>query len=78
MVTESDDGSEVEKTMMYYGTPLAKESDFPLNLYLLDLPHNTSGSWVKHLVHLWMANMPAGRWPNWLVSRTAALLTWPS
>ncbi|XP_019715696.1 neutral and basic amino acid transport protein rBAT [Hippocampus comes] len=72
MVTESYDGSEVEKTMMYYGTPLAKESDFPLNLYLLDLPHNTSSSWVKHLVHLWMANMPAGRWPNWLVgSRNA-------
>ncbi|XP_051936591.1 neutral and basic amino acid transport protein rBAT [Hippocampus zosterae] len=67
MVTESHDGSEVEKTMMYYGTPLVKESDFPLNLYLLDLPHNGSASRLKHLVDLWMANMPAGRWPNWLV-----------
>ncbi|XP_061692587.1 amino acid transporter heavy chain SLC3A1 [Syngnathoides biaculeatus] len=67
MVTESQDGPEVEKTMMYYGTPLTKESDFPFNFYLLDLPQNTSGLWVKHLVNLWMANMPTGRWANWLV-----------
>uniref|UniRef100_A0A665WZF8 Amino acid transporter heavy chain SLC3A1 n=1 Tax=Echeneis naucrates TaxID=173247 RepID=A0A665WZF8_ECHNA len=67
MVTESYDYHEVDKTMMYYGTPLVKESDFPFNFYLLDLPHNTSGMWVQHLVHLWMANMPKGQWPNWVV-----------
>ncbi|XP_058507244.1 neutral and basic amino acid transport protein rBAT [Solea solea] len=67
MVTESYDYHEVEKTMMYYGTPLVKESDFPFNFYLLDLPQNTSGLWVQHLVQLWMANMPKGRWPNWVV-----------
>lgn len=68
MVTESYDYHEVDKTMMYYGTPLVKESDFPFNFYLLDLPQNTSGTWVQHLVHLWMANMPKGQWPNWVVS----------
>lgn len=68
MVTESYDYEEVDKTMMYYGTQLVKESDFPFNFYLLDLPHNTSGLWVKHLVHLWMGNMPEGKWPNWVVS----------
>lgn len=67
MVTESYDYQEIEKTMMYYGTPQVKESDFPFNFYLLDLPQNTSGLWVKHLVHLWMANMPKGQWPNWVV-----------
>ncbi|XP_019108631.2 neutral and basic amino acid transport protein rBAT [Larimichthys crocea] len=67
MVTESYDYHEVDKTMMYYGTPLVKESDFPFNFYLLDLPHNTSGLWVKHLVHLWMGNMPRGQWANWVV-----------
>ncbi|XP_047458664.1 neutral and basic amino acid transport protein rBAT [Mugil cephalus] len=67
MVTESYDYHEVDKTMMYYGTPLIKESDFPFNFYLLDLPHNTSGVWVKHLVHLWMGNMPRGQWANWVV-----------
>ncbi|XP_059215022.1 neutral and basic amino acid transport protein rBAT [Centropristis striata] len=67
MVTESYDYHEVEKTMMYYGTPQVKESDFPFNFYLLDLPQNTSGLWVQHLVHLWMANMPKGQWPNWVV-----------
>ncbi|MEQ2222195.1 hypothetical protein ILYODFUR_023534 [Ilyodon furcidens] len=67
MVTESYDYEEVEKTMMYYGTPLVTESDFPFNFYLLDLPHNTSGWWAKHLVDLWMSNMPRGKWPNWVV-----------
>lgn len=68
MVTESYDYEEVDKTMMYYGTRLVKESDFPFNFYLLDLPHNTSGFWVQHLVNLWMTNMPEGKWPNWVVS----------
>uniref|UniRef100_UPI0037E72666 amino acid transporter heavy chain SLC3A1 n=1 Tax=Semicossyphus pulcher TaxID=241346 RepID=UPI0037E72666 len=67
MVTESYDYHEVEKTMMYYGTPLVKESDFPFNFYLLDLPQNTSGLWAQHLVNLWMSNMPKGQWPNWVV-----------
>ncbi|KAM4592195.1 amino acid transporter heavy chain SLC3A1 [Odontesthes bonariensis] len=67
MVTESYDYHEVEKTMMYYGTRLVREADFPFNFYLLDLPHNTSGVWAKHLVDLWMANMPTGKWPNWVV-----------
>lgn len=68
MVSESYDQQEVDKTMMYYGTPLVRESDFPFNFHLLDLPQNHSGSWLHSLVDLWMANMPAGRWPNWVVS----------
>lgn len=68
MVSESYDQQEVEKTMMYYSTPLVKESDFPFNFYLLDLPQNHSGPWLHSLVDLWMANMPGGRWPNWVVS----------
>ncbi|XP_076600020.1 amino acid transporter heavy chain SLC3A1 [Chaetodon auriga] len=67
MVTESYDYHEVDKTMMYYSTPLVKESDFPFNFYLLDLPQNTSGLWVQHLVNLWMSNMPRGQWANWVV-----------
>lgn len=67
MVSESYDQQEVEKTMMYYSTPLVKESDFPFNFYLLDLPQNHSGLWLRSLVDLWMANMPGGRWPNWVV-----------
>ncbi|XP_022619361.1 neutral and basic amino acid transport protein rBAT isoform X2 [Seriola dumerili] len=30
-------------------------------------PGRYSGLWVQHLVHLWMANMPKGQWPNWVV-----------
>lgn len=67
MVSESYDQQEVEKTMMYYSTPLVKESDFPFNFYLLDLPQNHSGLWLHSLVDLWMANMPEGLWANWVV-----------
>ncbi|KAM6956461.1 amino acid transporter heavy chain SLC3A1 [Aplochiton taeniatus] len=67
MVTESYDYEEVDKTMMYYGTPQVQESDIPFNFYLLDLPQNMTGWWVQHLVDLWMSNMPAGKWPNWVV-----------
>ena len=69
MVTESYDYEEIDKTMMYYGTPQVKEGDFPFNFYLLDLPKNMSGNWVRDLVNLWMTNMPEGKWPNWVVSQ---------
>ncbi|XP_066535016.1 amino acid transporter heavy chain SLC3A1 [Hoplias malabaricus] len=67
MVTESYDYEEIDKTMMYYGTPFAKEADVPFNFYLLDLPQNLSGVRAKELVDLWMAHMPKGKWPNWVV-----------
>ncbi|KAJ8248313.1 hypothetical protein GJAV_G00240670 [Gymnothorax javanicus] len=67
MVTESYDYEEIEKTMMYYGTEHAKESDFPFNFYLLDLPSRLSGEGAFDLVNLWMTNMPKGKWPNWVV-----------
>ncbi|KAJ7984992.1 hypothetical protein DPEC_G00360510 [Dallia pectoralis] len=67
MITESYDYEEIEKTMMYYGTPYVKESDIPFNFYLLDLPTNLTGDGAQGLVNLWMTNMPAGKWPNWVV-----------
>ncbi|KAG7462649.1 hypothetical protein MATL_G00187020 [Megalops atlanticus] len=67
MVTESYDYEEVDKTMMYYGTEHVRESDFPFNFYLIDLPNRLSGEGVFDLVNLWMTNMPKGKWPNWVV-----------
>ncbi|XP_010887081.1 neutral and basic amino acid transport protein rBAT isoform X1 [Esox lucius] len=67
MITESYDYEEIEKTMMYYGTPNVKESDIPFNFYLLDLPRNLTGAGAQGLVSLWLANMPEGKWPNWVV-----------
>ncbi|KAJ8359692.1 hypothetical protein SKAU_G00162170 [Synaphobranchus kaupii] len=67
MVTESYDYEEIEKTMMYYGTEIVKESDFPFNFYLLDLPKRLSGGGAFDLVNLWMTNMPKGKWANWVV-----------
>lgn len=68
MVTECYDYEEIEKTMRYYGTNYAIESDFPFNFYLLYLPDDLSGNQAKGLVNLWMSNMPKGKWPNWVVS----------
>ncbi|KAL4641195.1 neutral and basic amino acid transport protein rBAT [Arapaima gigas] len=67
LVTECYDYEEIYKTMMYYGTPYIKESDFPFNFYLLYLPDHMSGQGAFDLVDLWMSNMPQGKWPNWLV-----------
>ncbi|KAI7805244.1 neutral and basic amino acid transport protein rBAT [Triplophysa rosa] len=67
MVIESYDYEEIEKTMRYYGTSYATESDFPFNFYLLDLPDALSGNRAKELVDVWMKNMPEGKWPNWVV-----------
>ncbi|XP_035256392.1 neutral and basic amino acid transport protein rBAT [Anguilla anguilla] len=67
MVTESYDYEEIDKTMMYYGTDTVKESDFPFNFYLLDLPKQLSGDGAFDLVNLWMTNMPKGKWANWVV-----------
>ncbi len=67
-MTECYDYEEIDKTMRYYGTSYVTESDFPFNFYLLYLPDDLSGDQAKRLVHLWMSNMPKGKWPNWVVS----------
>ncbi|XP_041921036.1 neutral and basic amino acid transport protein rBAT isoform X1 [Alosa sapidissima] len=67
MVTESYDYEEIGKTMMYYSNDFVRESDFPFNFYLLDLPQGLSGHRAQELVSLWMTNMPQGKWPNWVV-----------
>ncbi|KTG03752.1 hypothetical protein cypCar_00030933 [Cyprinus carpio] len=67
MVVECYDYEEIDKTMRYYGTSYVTESDFPFNFYLLYLPDDLSGNQAKSLVHLWMSNMPKGKWPNWVV-----------
>ncbi|XP_051945906.1 neutral and basic amino acid transport protein rBAT-like [Xyrauchen texanus] len=67
MVIESYDYEEIEKTMRYYGTRYATESDFPFNFYLLYLHDGLSGNKAKGLVDFWMSNIPEGKWPNWVV-----------
>ncbi|XP_078413315.1 amino acid transporter heavy chain SLC3A1 [Cetorhinus maximus] len=67
LVTESYDNEEIYKTMMYYGTPIQQEADFPSNFYLIDLYKDLSGNGVLKIVDYWMRNMPAGAWPNWVV-----------
>ncbi|XP_066553245.1 amino acid transporter heavy chain SLC3A1 [Amia ocellicauda] len=67
LMTDSYDGGEIEKSMMYYGTPLVKEADFPFNFYLVELLDAMSGNGAFSLVNTWLSNMPKGRWPNWVI-----------
>uniref|UniRef100_V9KE73 Amino acid transporter heavy chain SLC3A1 n=1 Tax=Callorhinchus milii TaxID=7868 RepID=V9KE73_CALMI len=67
MVTESYDNEEILKTMMYYGTEIEEETDFPFNFYLIDLYKEISGNGVFKIVDSWMSKMPTGKWPNWMV-----------
>ncbi|XP_043551578.1 neutral and basic amino acid transport protein rBAT-like [Chiloscyllium plagiosum] len=67
LMTESYDNEEIYKTMMYYGTSIQQEADFPFNFYLIDLYKEMSGDGVFKIVDYWMRNMPAGKWPNWVV-----------
>ncbi|XP_067844877.1 amino acid transporter heavy chain SLC3A1 [Heptranchias perlo] len=67
LMTESYDNEDIYKTIMYYGTPFQQEADFPFNFYLIDLYKEMSGNGVFKIVDYWMRNMPAGKWPNWVV-----------
>ncbi|GCB73360.1 amino acid transporter heavy chain SLC3A1-like [Scyliorhinus torazame] len=67
LMTESYDNEDIYKTMMYYGTPIQQEADFPFNFYLIDLYKEMSGNGVFKIVDYWMRNMPSGKWPNWVV-----------
>uniref|UniRef100_A0A8C3T487 Amino acid transporter heavy chain SLC3A1 n=1 Tax=Chelydra serpentina TaxID=8475 RepID=A0A8C3T487_CHESE len=64
--TEANKQDNIEATMMYYGTSFIPESDFPFNVYLINM-ENLSGNSIFETVSLWMKNMPKGKWPNWVV-----------
>ncbi|NXO34965.1 SLC31 protein, partial [Locustella ochotensis] len=66
MGSDDDEKEDIEATMMYYGTPLIQEADFPFNFNLVNMK-NLSGNSVFEAVNSWMKNMPAGKWPNWAV-----------
>ncbi|NWS65391.1 SLC31 protein, partial [Crotophaga sulcirostris] len=66
MGSDGDEKEDIEATMMYYGTSFIKEADFPFNFNLINMK-NLSGNSIFEAVNLWMKNMPAGKWPNWVV-----------
>ncbi|XP_078505804.1 amino acid transporter heavy chain SLC3A1 [Lissotriton helveticus] len=67
MSVESNDGKDIEKTMMYYGNSFIEEANFPYNVYLLDLNKELSGNIIFDTVNFWMKAMPKGKWPNWVL-----------
>ncbi|NXL59780.1 SLC31 protein, partial [Chordeiles acutipennis] len=66
MGSGDDEKEDIEATMMYYGTTFIQEADFPFNFNLINM-QNLSGNSIFEAVNLWMKNMPAGKWPNWVV-----------
>ncbi|KAM9382437.1 amino acid transporter heavy chain SLC3A1 [Phaethornis superciliosus] len=66
MGSDSDEKEDIEATMMFYGTTFIQEVDFPFNFNLINMK-NLSGNSVFEAVNTWMKNMPAGKWPNWVV-----------
>ncbi|NXI99224.1 SLC31 protein, partial [Psophia crepitans] len=66
MGSDGDEKEDIEATMMYYGTTFIQEADFPFNFNLINMK-NLSGDSIFEAVNLWMNNMPAGKWPNWVV-----------
>ncbi|XP_054676730.1 neutral and basic amino acid transport protein rBAT isoform X1 [Grus americana] len=66
MGSDGDEKDNIEATMMYYGTTFIQEADFPFNFNLINMK-NLSGNSIFEAVNLWMKNMPAGKWPNWVV-----------
>ncbi|XP_071595576.1 amino acid transporter heavy chain SLC3A1 [Heliangelus exortis] len=66
MGSDSDEKEDIEATMMFYGTTFIQEVDFPFNFNLINMK-NLSGNSIFEAVNLWMKNMPAGKWPNWVV-----------
>ncbi|NXW05481.1 SLC31 protein, partial [Fregetta grallaria] len=66
MGSDGDEKEDIEATMMYYGTTFIQEADFPFNFNLINMK-NLSGNSIFEAVNLWMKNMPAGKWPNWVV-----------
>ena len=62
----------VEEVMKYYGSDEVPLADFPFNFFLIDNLHkreDLSGESLKTTVSLWLDNLPAGKWPNWVVSK---------
>ncbi|NXU31855.1 SLC31 protein, partial [Thalassarche chlororhynchos] len=66
MGSDGDEKEDIEATMMYYGTTFIQEADFPFNFNLINMK-NLSGDSIFEAVNLWMKNIPAGKWPNWVI-----------
>lgn len=64
-------GDSVEEVMKYYGTEENPLADFPFNFQLIEKIENRGeldGELLKATISLWLDNLPAGKWPNWVVS----------
>lgn len=68
MVTEAY--TSLNKTLQYYGGSEGAGINMPFNfLFIMQLDAKSSAEQFSNTIHSWMDNMPAGKWPNWVVSK---------
>lgn len=58
----------INYTMEYYSQE-RNRTHMPFNFnFITDLNSSSSAIDIKNAIHLWLDNMPQGKWPNWVVS----------
>lgn len=63
--------SPFDKTMLYYGNHTSPGAHFPFNfLFIGTFDQQSDAAKVHNMIKSWIQGMPAGMWPNWVVSRT--------
>lgn len=56
-----------QEVIKYYGGRFSNEFDFPFNFGLLGLSQFTTAEEVYHVISDYLAALPKGKWPNWLL-----------
>ena len=56
-----------QEVVKYYGGRFSNEFDFPFNFGLLGLSQTTNAEEVYHVISDYLAALPKGKWPNWLL-----------
>ncbi|XP_065203783.1 maltase 2-like [Planococcus citri] len=60
--------TDIKHTIESYGTQESPIAQIPFNFYLLtELNDSSNAKAFNDTIHLWLDNMPKGRWPNWVI-----------
>ncbi|XP_063232111.1 maltase 2-like [Bacillus rossius redtenbacheri] len=60
--------ADLDNTFKYYGTKERPGAHFTFNFFVIEYIKNTStADDYENITSLWLKNIPAGDWPNWVV-----------
>ena len=60
-------GDHLQEAINYYGGIIKNEFDFPFNFGLLGLSRSTTAEEVYQVICDYLAALPWGKWPNWVL-----------